>query len=191
MERLPRHYDAKAYETEKPEYFSYTDFPDHKLRVTATIDLINWFKQSQLKTTHFDSVADLSAGDGSIINSVNARNKYLGNFGDGYEYSGDILKTIEQIPSVDLFINTETLEHLPTPQEVLNKIRTKTKYLCLSTPLDEKGTIWGHAIGHLWVWGKEDILKMLKKAGFEPIVYQEIHFFDPSLTLNYQLWICK
>ena len=154
---------------------------DHRLRVAATIALAKWAGADA------QSAADLSAGDAKIIEALDIPNKYIGDFASGYEYIGAIEETIEQIPNVDLFICSETIEHLDDPDRVLAQIRGKAGTLILSTPIDEQGT--GNA-EHYWGWGVEDVRAMLIGAGWTPSITQIINF-NGNYHYDYQLWMCR
>ena len=100
------------------EPHQHSQWKDHQLRVQMTIAFATWFKDVQ-------TVADLSAGDAVIINSIPATTRYIGDFAPGYEFTGAIDETIDLIPKVDLFICSETIEHLDDPEATLAKIRAK------------------------------------------------------------------
>jgi hypothetical protein len=154
-------------------------FADHIIRVNKSIDMLKAFDT-------YESIADLSAGNAAIINALKSDNKYVGDFADSYEFTGHIDDTIEKIPVVDLFICSETLEHLDDPEATLKKIRVKTKYLFLSTPYGESDT---NNIEHYWGWDNEDVKQMLIDAGFDPVEYFLLEF--PGGVYNFQMWICK
>ena len=154
-------------------------FDDHRIRVNTSIDLLNKFGS-------YESIADLSAGDATIINSLESKQKYIGDFAPGYEITGAIENTIDKIPKVDLFICSETLEHLDNPDAVLTAIREKTNYLFVTTPNGETNNLNAE---HYWGWDSEDIKEMLLKAGFEPQVFYLLEF--ENYTYDYQMWICK
>ena len=151
---------------------------DHILRVKMTIALASYF-------TDVKSVADLSAGDAMIINSIQAERKYIGDFASSYEFVGPIEKTIHEIPDVDLFICSETIEHLDNPDEVLAMIGKKTKHLILSTP---DGEIDNGNPEHYWGWDNEGVREMLLAAGFIPKAFANFRVID--LGYMYQAWAC-
>jgi hypothetical protein len=163
-----------------PKPHSHTQFKDHILRVQKSIELLKEYST-------YNSIADLSAGDATIINSLEAEKKYYGDYAPGYKITGQIDDTIKDIPDVDLFICSETLEHLDDPDTTLKAIRAKTKYLFISTP---KGETNNNNVEHYWGWDDEGVKEMLINAGFDPVVYfllelkQEFHY-------DYQMWICK
>ena len=87
---------------------------------------------------------------------------------------------------VNLFICSETLEHLDDPDFVLRKIRQKSNLLILSTPIDESDS---ENVEHYWGWGVDDIEEMLIKAKWNPRVMQTITF-RKLYHYDYQLWLC-
>jgi len=151
---------------------------DHILRVKMTIALASYF-------TGVKSVADLSAGDAVIINAIQAERKYIGDFAPSYEFVGPIEKTIHEIPDVDLFICSETIEHLDNPDEVLAMIGKKTRHLILSTPDSETDN--GNP-EHYWGWDNEGVREMLLAAGFIPKAFANFRVID--LGYMYQAWAC-
>ena len=151
---------------------------DHKIRVQATIALASYFGE-------VTSVADLSAGDATIINAIPAKERYIGDFAPRYELQGSIDETIELIPKVDLFICSETIEHLDDPETTLRKIRAKTKALILSTPDGETGQSNPE---HYWGWDMQGVRELLTSTGFSPAVSSRLEFIEPAFTYNYQIW---
>ena len=125
-----------------PTPHHHSGWPDHRQRVRSTIALAGWFDNCQ-------SVADLSCGDGTIIDALDIPVKYKGDYAPGYDLCGSIDETIDLIPKVDLFILSETIEHLVDPDATLAKIRAKTRYLVLSTPNGEDNA--GN-VEHYWGW---------------------------------------
>jgi hypothetical protein len=159
--------------------YSHTEWDDHISRIASTIGFINKF----VKDKDFKTIADLSAGDAAIINAIDIPNKIIGDFYPAFEYHGKIEDTIEQIEPVDVFILSETLEHVDNPRKVLEQIRNKTKYLIVSTPQDN----WNDDNQeHYWAWDKAGVENILKDAGFEPI-----EFMSETLWYTHQYWICK
>ena len=153
---------------------------DHQLRVQMTIAFASWFKD-------VSSIADLSAGDAAIINSIPATTRYIGDFAPGYEFTGAIDETIDLIPKVDLFICSETIEHLDDPEKTLAKIRAKTKALIVTTPDSE---INDGNPQHYWGWDSVGVRELLEGAGFKPIIFNTLQFEDPNLIYDYQFWGC-
>lgn len=159
---------------------------DHHLRVDTTIQVGKWMQP--------ESVADLSCGDARIARGIQGSMSiqvYLGDYAPGYSFTGPIEETLHQIPEVDLFVLSETTEHLDDPDAVLRLIRTKAAKLLLSTP-DGEG-ITSPDPGneqHYWGWTSDDMGEMLGATGWTPQVHQSINFFDPGLFYNYQIWGC-
>jgi hypothetical protein len=163
-----------------PKPHNHTQFKDHILRVQKSIELLQEYST-------YNSIADLSAGDATIINSLDAKQKYLGDYAPGYDLTGHIDDTLKDIPDVDLFICSETLEHLDDPDTTLKAIRAKTKYLFISTPKGEDDT---NNSEHYWGWDDKDVKEMLLNAGFDPVVYFLLEL-KKDYHYDYQMWICK
>jgi hypothetical protein len=153
---------------------------DHRLRVQMTIAFASWFKD-------VNSIADLSAGDAVIINAIPATTRYIGDFAPGYEFTGAIDETIDLIPKVDLFICSETIEHLDDPEKTLAKIRAKTKALIVTTPDSEAND--GNP-QHYWGWDSLGVRGLLEGAGFKPVIFNTLQFENPNLIYDYQFWGC-
>jgi len=155
---------------------------DHNIRVERTIEFID---------KNFDSIknaADLSAGDARIINSIKIEgDKYIGDFAPGYDLTGPIEKTLLEIPKVDLFINSETLEHMDDPQDVLNRIREKTDHLVLSTPV---GKFNDTNPEHYWAWDYEGVEELLNKAGFT-VFDSDVVYLADQFVYDFQLVACR
>lgn len=153
---------------------------DHVIRVLKTLEIAKTIDGVK-------SAADLSAGDAFIINGLELDETYIGDFAPKYEFTGAIEQTIEQIPNVDLFICSETLEHVDNPVEVLKQIRTKTKHLLLSTPHAKFDDV---NLEHYWAWDKDGIGELLAQAGFEPIQFHLLELAN-DYYYDYQIWVCK
>lgn len=162
-------------------------WPDHRLRVEETIKLAR-----ELGVP--DTVADLSCGDAVIGRALafTGMKLYLGDFAPGYEYTGPLEETLQQIPHVGLYICSETIEHLDDPDEVLGMIREKADSLVLSTPLGEE-TDRNHE--HYWGWDRQGVFEMLSAVGWQPVIERDVHY-QPGpgevwMAASYQLWGCK
>lgn len=115
------------------------------------------------------SIADMSCGGADITSRLGAHfgvAPLLGDFGNvyGYQYTGTIQETVPQLGDVDLFVCSETLEHLEDPDADLLLIRAHCKRLLLTTPIWEEPEEPSH--GHLWTWRQADVEEMLEAAGF-------------------------
>lgn len=158
---------------------------DHRVRVSVTTELA----RGLLEDTTISSVADLSCGDGTIARSLDLERTVLGDFAPGYEHTGPIEETIEKIEPVDIYICSETIEHLDDPLPVLAAIRTKTRYLVLSTPVEA----WGETNPeHYWAWSKLDVEGLLLKAGFTVLrPYVELDMRNSWSPYAFGIWVCS
>jgi hypothetical protein len=154
---------------------------DHKLRVGVTIEVARWFT----RCGDVASAADLSCGDAAIIKALDVEYEFLGDYAPGYEFAGPIEETLEQIPPVDLFICSESIEHLDDPAQVLKQIRAKTRYLVLSTPVDR----WDDANPeHYWSWDRQGVEEMLTAAGFQVDIYCPVDTRPAGLYYCFGIW---
>ena len=159
---------------------NHTAWQDHVIRVNRTLEIAK-------SIDDIASAADLSAGDAFIINGLGLKETYVGDYAPKYEFTGAIEQTIEQIPKVDLYICSETLEHLDNPIAVLEQIRAKTKYLLLTTPHAKFNDVNEE---HYWAWDKEGIAELLAQAGFETVSFELLELAD-AYYYDYQIWVCK
>lgn len=162
---------------------------DHVLRAEATIALCRWWNAEEIRT-----VADLSCGDGYIAAQVamaRSATAILGDLAGTYAHHGPIEKTIDEIGPVDLFICTETLEHLDDPDSVLRQIRRKAGHLVVSTPDAEPfdGDPDHSNPEHYWTWDQAGVCSMLVGAGWQPEASMQLQV--PGLNVAYQLWACS
>jgi hypothetical protein len=137
-------------------------------------------------------VADLSCGDGTIVNRLvkhYGAQATLGDIAPGRPITGPIEETIELLDRVyDLFICSETIEHLNDPDTVLKQIRLKTHWLVLSTPV---GNTDPDNPEHLWAWDREDVDVMLRRAGFGTLVYTSLDLRLSGYPYNWGIWGCR
>jgi SAM-dependent methyltransferase len=161
---------------------------DHLLRVDMTIALGGWMlRDTGLPRT----IADLSCGNAQIVNEIApyGGTTILGDIAPGYEHHGPIEETVERLAddSVDLFVCSETIEHLEDPDHVLRRIRAKAHRLVLSTPIGEQpGT---DNPQHIHGWSVEGVCRMLVSAGWSPVVVNELRLAD--YVYNFQLIACE
>lgn len=165
------------------EPHDHTLWPDHVLRVDATIAF------AREHAGPVDVAADLSCGSGAVLNALDAKWRLFGDYAPGYEYEGPIETTIGLIPHVDLFVCTETLEHVDDPDALLRLIRGKTDQLILSTPVDA----WRDPNEeHYWAWSVRDIETMLRQAGFTVAASTVLDFTDQGCDYyRYGLWLAR
>lgn len=175
------------------EHFSldemYTEPHDHRryghghhLRVELTKVL------ARENSLGMQSVADLSCGNGEIARSLKFKRTILGDFAPGYKITGPIERTIEEINLVDLFICSETIEHLRNPSLVLGKIRERATKLVLSTPIEA----WGDTNKeHLWAWDRAGVEYLLEAAGWAPEVFASLDSRVFGEAYLYGIWICQ
>lgn len=153
-------------------------WPDHVERVEQTIRL------AKDLTPGPPVVADLSCGDAAIARALDAKITILGDLAPGYEITGPIERTIMFVPYADLFICSETAEHLDDPDTVLRKIRDSSMALVLSTPLSEFESVNPE---HYWAWDHDGMREMLEEAGWTPEIQRDV--IHP--LARYQLWGCR
>ena len=164
----------------------HTQWQDHIFRVDITSAI------AQNLIPYGATIADLSCGDAVIANrlaeSHQSRRVFLGDYAPGYEYTGPIEETIHQIPKVDLFICSETIEHVDDPDLVLREIRRKCQWILLSTPDGEHAGV--NNPQHLWGWDSEAMEKMLRDAGFTPRIHTVVDPRPSGCVYAYQIWAC-
>ena len=164
------------------------NWEDHKVRVRQTIAL-----GQEAIMPRDGLIADLSCGNAKIAWELAVHFDigvpFLGDFASGYLYTGPIEKTINQLgPNVNLFICSETIEHLDDPDAVLRKIRGRSSQLLLSTPIGESDTVNPE---HYWGWDEEAVELMLQNAGWAPQLRTSLAFYNPNFSYNYQIWLCQ
>jgi hypothetical protein len=181
--RLREAYDDDKLRSIYSKPHDHTQWLDHKVRVAVTIAVIKTLSGMVSRA------ADLSCGDGTILRSIDARERYFGDYAPGYTLCGPIEDTIEEIPIVDLFICSETLEHLDDPAAVLKQIRSRARNLVVSTPveawMDHKNP------EHYWAWDREGVEDLLTDAGFEPLVYNALDLRPANGEYCFGIWWCR
>ena len=158
---------------------------DHVFRVDVTSALAHHLLPKG------GTVADLSCGNALIARRLEASHSarlILGDFAPGYEHTGPIEQTIGLIPRVNLFICSETIEHLDDPDAVLRRIRAKTDRLILSTPDGEDDDLNPE---HVWGFDSEAVEKMLRDAGFIPETRTIVDLRPAGGTYAFQIWTCR
>ncbi len=166
------------------------NWTDHQIRVRQTIAL---GQEAEMKWGR-GRIADLSCGSGIIAKELASLFKaepFLGDFAfaPGNLYTGPIELTLDDLEvNVDLFICSETIEHLDEPDNVLRRIRNRSRQLLLSTPIGERGT---DNPEHYWGWDQEAVGHMLTTAGWEPRLRVDLNFSSDKYPYDYQIWLCQ
>ena len=179
--------------------------PGHALRQRATVDLAVTHSGDPWD---IDTVADLSCGNGYIAAEIvrwtdidpavdpahgwHRAKLILGDLAAPdprrttwpaqFSMVGPIEETIHDLPIVDLFVCSETIEHLDDPDRVLGLIRGHARQLIVSTPIGE-----AFHPEHVWVWDVDAVEAMLEAADWRPLERVELHL--PG-TFSYQIWRC-
>lgn len=192
--------EAAYYAQVYPDGYRHDRWPDHVERVKASADMIERYAD------WVHSAADLSCGDGALLNLISHRleRAVLGDL-NGVPVSAAVscrarvLETIgaaalpdslTHLEPVDLFILSETLEHLDDPDDLLARLTGHARHLFLSTPLEEPADSGNRE--HYWSWGQGDVHTMLQAAGWEPL---EVSLLVPRSTRHlpdaytYQMWM--
>lgn len=195
--------EAAYYGRTYPAGYKHDRWPDHVERVAASVDLIRRYASA------IHTAADLSCGDGAILRAL-LPELDLAWFGDlnGVDFgwvgalppeAGEVMSTepgllpgaLTQLPEpVDLFILSETIEHMDDPDALLREITRHSRYLFLSTPVDETADVGNPE--HYWGWGLADIQDLLFETGWTPMEQQTL---QPQTTLylpnayRFQLWM--
>jgi hypothetical protein len=164
------------------EPYDHTRWDQHRERVGRTTELLDLLAH----TMNAHTVADLSCGDGAIVYGSTHPwvSWYLGDYAPGFDHIGRIERTIHEIPTVDVFVLSETLEHVERPAELLAAIRQKARHLLLSTPLAEFDD---RNPEHYWGWdlaGIRDLLNVTRWRAdhFETFTPQSGNWY------TYQIW---
>lgn len=170
-----------------PRPHDHTRWADHIVRVDETIrmaaELLPWG----------GTVIDLSCGDAAIARSLAASHGahiILGDYAPGYEYRGPIEETIRCIApdAADLWVLSETLEHLADPEAVLGAIRPRAVHLILSTPIGESAEEGN--VEHVWSWLAEDVEAMLGATGWTPSPRRMLDH-PAGGVYSFGLWACS
>ncbi|GGK61393.1 hypothetical protein Sme01_03130 [Sphaerisporangium melleum] len=160
--------------------YDHTRWADHVERVARTVQVLDVFAAA----TGAETVADLSCGDGAIV----AQSTHLWratHLGD-YTTTGPIEQTLATLPQVDMFVCSETLEHVEDPDGLLAGIRARASHLLLTTPCGEDDDANPE---HYWGWDTDDLREMLTGAGWSDC---QVELFTPQSVAYYtfQIWTC-
>ncbi len=177
--------------------YDHTRWPDHIRRVEYTIGL---GRRLALALPDVRLLADLSCGDGAIPVGIqracpetawHPKSPLLGDVTPGphLDFVGPIERTLTRLPElVDLFICTETLEHVDDPARVLTGIRERARFLLLSTP-ETHGR--DDNPEHYWSWDVPGVRELLEQAGWTPVTQSVLDLTYIPAAYAYQLWTCR
>ena len=161
----------------------------HGIRVHLTIATADAWQPGGWR-----SVVDLSAGDGRIATALTPGIPLKGDLapGPGIEpdWIGPLETNVERLEGRwDLFVCSETLEHLKDPLLALTLIRAKAAQLLLSTPI--QGYAGDTNAEHVWCWDRAGVESLLHDAGWTPDLFVGLDtttFGDPY---RYGIWIAS
>lgn len=156
-------------------------WPEHRRRIARTIEIA----QDIINMHDVVTIADYSCGDGAVTNGLVISRQGSIEATDVGKGDPPIEQMVETMPYVDLFICTETIEHLEAPWTVLEWIATKAKRILLSTPLDESVMIGNYE--HYWSFTQWDVSTILAQSGFSEDQKME-RLTDWDWTYEYQIW---
>jgi hypothetical protein len=170
------------------EPYDHTRWEQHRERVGRTTELLDWLASK----VDAHTVADLSCGDGAIVYGSTHPwdRRHLGDVkppANTWWLTGTDRADDHVIPDVDVFVLSETLEHVERPAELLAAIRQKARHLLLSTPyaeFDDRNP------EHYWGWDSTGIRELLDGAGWRP---DHFELFTPQSGnwYTYQIWTCS
>lgn len=147
----------------------------------TTIVVARWMTGGRV----LDVAADLSCGDGAIVDAVAAGRRIHGDLAPGWEVCGPIEQTLASLPAVDLYVCAETLEHVDDPDLILRLVRARSAVLVLSTPVGA----WGDSNPeHLWAWDRSEVEGMLTGAGWQIDAYTAVDFTVAGLPYVFGIW---
>ncbi|MGW6912603.1 hypothetical protein ACWGB8_02075 [Kitasatospora sp. NPDC054939] len=161
--------------------YDHTHWPAHVERVAHTASVLDRFASS----TGARTVADMSAGDGAVL--AQSQHQWEAVYTGDLTTSGSLELTIPALPDVDMYVCSETLEHVEDPDLVLRLIRERAAHLLLTTPHGEKTD---DNPEHYWGWDARGLLSMLHAAGWRDC---DGGLFTPQSSdyYTFQIWTCS
>jgi hypothetical protein len=151
------------------------------------------FKMMELVDgTTWGSAADLSCGNGVVLDSVDAPVKHYGDLAPGWPITGPLEQTLVDLPDVDLYVMGETLEHLDDPALVLRLVSARARWLLLSTPIGA----WGDTNEeHYWAWDREGVEELIAQSTSDgAVVLTDFHEVNTRVygePYCYGVWLVK
>jgi hypothetical protein len=174
-----------------PAMYDHTRWDDHVERVARTVEIVTWWGETK---GWYDGV-DLTCGDGAILRALltngTVQTAYYGDlvFADHLDVVGRVEDTLpaHTVPNrpTDLYICSETLEHVQDPDTLLRQVRAMAANAVFTTPVDET-EVHGNP-EHYWGWGVDDVRAMLVEAGWDPkrLTVLDLPFY------KFQVWCCS
>lgn len=160
--------------------YDHTQWGDHIERVAKTTEILDWYALE----TDAKSVADLSCGDGAIVR--NSQHEWENITLGDYVTTGPIEEALVHLPHVDMFVLSETLEHVEDPDFLLGAIRVVADRLVLTTPFGETSD---ENPEHYWGWDDEGVREIAEDAGWRVHSFQ---LFTPTIDYyTFQMWTFK
>lgn len=182
-DRLRPEHSTERLQELYPRPHRHDKWADHRLRIEVTAA----FARCIAREVGCNSGADLSCGDGATLKSIELETKIFGDMAPGHEMWGPLELTLDHIPVVDLYVCTETLEHLNDPDTVLKQIAAKAKVLVLSTPVNA----WDDENEeHYWAWDVSAVEKMLRDAGWTVDQFMLLENSAVYGAYTYGIWGC-
>lgn len=161
--------------------YDHTFWADHRERVAKTIELLDTFAAK----TDSRTIADLSCGDGAIV--LGSRHPWEKVTLGDYTTTGPIEDTLYTVGHVDMFVLSETLEHVEDPDTLLAMLRVISDHLILTTP---HGEDHDENPEHYWGWDSEALHEMLYSTGWTDL---DCQLFTPESNgyYTFQMWRCS
>lgn len=177
--------------------YDHTRWNDHKSRVASTIEITSRWGRGK----GWQHGVDLTCGDGAILGGLVDAGVLLGAYyGDMVQMAGppylDVIGRVEDTivahiaeagrpAPYDLYVCSETLEHVQDPAALLANARRLADHMVLSTPVDEADDVDNPE--HYWSWGIADVAGLLEAAGWRP---QRLEVL-PLPFYQFQVWCCS
>lgn len=169
---------AKNYATQ----FNHRSHYSHVERIEHTVKIA----QELIDKEGIKRIADFSAGDRAVVNGLHGyEDAWL------HDITDDGVDIVERLRAetftYDLFICTETIEHVEQPWTLLEEIAPRTRWLLLSTPLDEDPA--KNNWEHYWTFEATDIDDLLTQSGF---VGRLVEAHQPvGSPYTFQTWVAR
>ena len=184
MKKLRPFYPADQLQAMYGGVYDPNRWPEHTLRLQRTGEIV----QELVNRHDLRSIADFSCGDGSIVHGLKMFHDASFLMTDVGKGDPPIEDQVLTMPFTDLFICTETIEHLEAPWTVLEYAAMRARYVVLSTPLDEDPAIGNYE--HYWSFTQWDVATLLHQSGFsEDQKFESLT--RAGWTYEYQIWTAR